>query len=302
VILIATREGKSGPESFPATAKTWFKRHVEAKGIISASEIRSYLDRFLLPAWDGREFASIRRSDIAALLDKIEDTHGAVVADAVLTVIRMICNWYETRNEDYTSPIVKGMRRSNPKERARTRKLNDDELREVWRVAEANGVFGSFVRVALLTAQRREKILAMKWDDLDAGEWTIPQAKREKGTAGSLMLPQMALDIINAQPRLLSNDYVFAGQGSGYIQAIGKRKAALDSKMTGVAHYTLHDLRRTARSLMSRAGVRPEIAERVLGHAQDAIEGIYDRHDYSAEKAEALQKLADLIQVIVTDI
>jgi integrase len=61
----------------------------------------------------------------------------------------------------------------------------------------------------------------------------------------------------------------------------------------------LHDLRRTARSLMSRAGVRPDIAERVLGHSIKGVEGVYDRHSYRDEKAHALAALASLIESIV---
>ena len=63
--------------------------------------------------------------------------------------------------------------------------------------------------------------------------------------------------------------------------------------------WTVHDLRRTARSLMSRAGVRPDIAERVMGHAIEGVEGVYDRHSYVVEKADALRKLAGLIERIV---
>ena len=63
----------------------------------------------------------------------------------------------------------------------------------------------------------------------------------------------------------------------------------------GVTSWTVHDLRRTARSLMSRAGVRPEVAERVLGHVQPGVAGIYDRHRYVEEKAHALAALAGLI-------
>ena len=66
-----------------------------------------------------------------------------------------------------------------------------------------------------------------------------------------------------------------------------------------IPHWTIHDLRRTARSLMSRAGVRPDIAERALGHAIKGVEGVYDRHAYDAEKAEALKKLAGLIDLIL---
>jgi integrase len=63
--------------------------------------------------------------------------------------------------------------------------------------------------------------------------------------------------------------------------------------------WTLHDLRRTARSLMARAGVRPDVAERVMGHVIVGVEGVYDRHSYRDEKADALQRLAALIDSIV---
>jgi len=66
--------------------------------------------------------------------------------------------------------------------------------------------------------------------------------------------------------------------------------------------WTLHDLRRTARSLMSRAGVSSEHAERVMGHAIGGVEGVYDRYRYADEKAEALQKLANLIDGIVHNV
>lgn len=61
----------------------------------------------------------------------------------------------------------------------------------------------------------------------------------------------------------------------------------------------LHDLRRSARSLLSRAGVRPDIAERLLGHAIAGVAGVYDRHSYREEKADALRRLAGLIDGIV---
>ena len=63
--------------------------------------------------------------------------------------------------------------------------------------------------------------------------------------------------------------------------------------------WTIHDLRRSARSLMSCAGVLSEHAERVMGHAIGGVEGVYDRHSYFEEKAEALKRLAALIEAIV---
>ena len=296
---IKTGGNRDGVKTFETVANEWIKRHVEKNGLISASNIKKYLSRILIPAWGGREFASIKRSDVAKLLDDVEDKNGIVAGDFVLSIIRGVCNWYAMRNDDYSSPVVRGMRRANPKARARSRILDDDELRVLWAAAEANGGFGAFIRVALLTGQRREKVLAMRWEDIKDGEWIIPSNKREKSTAGSLVLPQAALDIINMQPRFASNPHIFAGQGARPFGGLGRRKLVFDKQAGIAANWTIHDLRRTARSLMSRAGVRPDIAERVLGHTTKGVEGVYDRHSYRDEKANALRQLAGLIHNIL---
>ena len=79
----------------------------------------------------------------------------------------------------------------------------------------------------------------------------------------------------------------------------GNLKAAIDKAAPGLAPWRVHDLRRTARSLMSRAEVRPDIAERVLGHAIRGVGRVYDRHEYLNEKRAALEQLAALIDSIV---
>ena len=50
---------------------------------------------------------------------------------------------------------------------------------------------------------------------------------------------------------------------------------------------------------MSRAGVSSEHAERVMGHAIGGVEGVYDRHEYRAKKAEALSNLIHKVEEIV---
>ena len=126
--------------------------------------------------------------------------------------MRGICNWYATRNDDYASPIVRGMRRSNPKERERDRILNDDEIRAVWAEAERGGTFGAFVRVLLLTAQRRDTVASMRWADVAVdGTWSIPSEDRAKGTGGELVLPEIAREIVVAQARFVDNPDEFFG-------------------------------------------------------------------------------------------
>jgi integrase len=143
----------------------------------------------------------------------------------------------------------------------------------------------------------------MKWADLDqAGVWTIAKQPREKDTGGALALPATALDIIRARPELVGNPHVFPGRGGdGPFRGFGASKAALDAKLPKeMSSWTVHDLRRSARSLMSRVGVRPDVGERVMGHAIRGVERVYDRHRYFDEKREALVKLAALIDSIVS--
>jgi integrase len=285
--------------SFKNVAENWLQRHVDKKKLRTTTEIKRCLAKYVFPHWENREFTGIKRSDVAALLDQIEDDHGPRQSDVCLTILSSMANWFTTRNDDYLSPFVRSMRRSD--NNSRDRILDDDELRAVWLQAERSGdSFGALIMVLLLTAQRRGAVLRMKWDDIDAnGVWTIASEERAKGNIGSVKLPAQALSIIAAQPRLASNPYVFAAsRGScGPMNRFGK-KVEFD-KACGVSNWTLHDLRRTSRSLMSRAGVDRDIAERVLGHVIRGVAGIYDRHQYFDEKAGALAKLATLIDSIV---
>jgi integrase len=300
--------------SFKEIADNWIKRHVEASALRSAHEIKRQLDKYVYPKWKDRPFLEIRRRDVTELLEHIADHHSRSQADAVLATIRGVMTWHQSRDDDYISPIVKGMKldKRKPKERQRKRILNDDEIRAVWAATDDMPVFGPLVRLALLTGQRREKVATMQWDDLKDGVWTIAAEEREKGTAGTLKLPKLALDIIAAQPRIAHNPHVFAGSARGRrrnptvrpagppaFNSFSQRKQELDEKLPKMPPWVLHDLRRTARSLMSRAGVRPDIAERVLGHAIPGVEGVYDRFHYDDEKADALRRLAHLIETII---
>ena len=319
------------PDSYQAVAAKYLELYVAKKGLRSAPEIERLLRKFVFPHWGKRDFVSIRRSDISKLLDNIEKD-SAWNADHVLSVIRKLAKWHATRDEDYESPFVEGMRRTRSEDRERDRILDDDELRKVWKAAEGKadkpsgsskqeevtdaaeppgGTFGALVRILLLTAQRRGAVVNMKYDAIKNnvtpkegdkpidGVWEVATAAREKGNFGAAKLPKQALAIINSLPKFKSNPYVFAAaRGNGPLNGFNKRKAAFD-KACGVSGWTLHDLRRTARSLMSRAGISDEHAEHTLGHKLQGVKKVYNRYDYFKEKSEALVKLAAQIDLVV---
>src|SRR5262245_9037289 len=288
-------------ETFDTVIADWRKRYVESRKLRTGDKMLSLIDRHVTTELRSRVFTEIHREDVTALLDKIQDENGAPVADKVLTVIGSIMSWYAVRHRDYVPPLVKGMRRTDPKKKERDRALDDDELRAVWKAAEANGTYGALIRMLLLTMQRHDKVLTMKWEDVDADDvWTIPTAEREKGNVGKVRLPAAARAILDGLPRFDGNPYVFAGRGQRHMSASGLFKAKFDAKLpSDMPDWRLHDLRRTARSLKSRAKVSSKDAERVMGHALEGVEGTYDRYAYADEKAEALQRLADLIDGIV---
>jgi integrase len=268
----------------------------EGKHLRSIGQRRGVFERLIYPELGTEQIDDIKRSDIVRLLDKIENESGPRMAHITLAYLSKLFNSHASRADDFRSPIVRGMGRVRPKERARERILTDDELRAVWRAAEASTApFGRLVRFILLTSARRMEAAAMTWGELN-GEWTLP-ASRNK-TKVDLVRPLSAEARAVLPARIDGCPFVFTTDGAKPIAAFSRFKLAFD-KACGVTGWTLHDLRRTARSLMSRAGVPADHAERCLGHVIGGIRGVYDKHEYLNEKRDAFDRLAALIKRIV---
>jgi Arm DNA-binding domain/Phage integrase family len=256
----------------------------------------SAFDRLVRPEVGTRSIYDLRRADIAGLLDRIEDSAGPVAADRTLAYIRAAFHWQEGRDDNFTSPIIRGMSRTSTKERQRKRILSDDELRVVWKATTEHGTFGALIRFLLLTAARRDEARMMPWQEIKGSDWYLP-ARRNWKTKLELVRPlsKAARAVLNTLPR--KSAYVFAGR-NGPIANHGGLKVRFD-KDSGVTGWRLHDLRRTARSLMSRAGVPSDHAELCLGHVLPGIRATYDIHPYVDEKRAAFEKLAALVRKIV---
>src|SRR5262249_27665291 len=126
--------------------------------------------------------------------------------------------------------------------------------------------------------------------------WKLPAARSKTKTDVERPLSSAAQLMINSLPNL--GDAIFSYDGVRPIGGYSRLKRELD-QASGVTCWRLHDLRRTARSLMSRAAVSPDTAERCLGHAIGGVGGIYDRHRYIEEMRYAFEDLAALIARIV---
>jgi integrase len=211
---------------------------------------------------------------------------------------------------------------------ARDRVLDDDELRLFWRASgDIAYPTGAALRFLFLSACRLNEIVRCEWsefsnvdgsDSLSGPVLTVP-ASRMKGKKNKAVphvvpiVPALA-DVLSSVPKFAGGKFVFSYTGGRTpLTAFGKMKIGIDKAMLRIqreddpdaqpiAHWTFHDLRRTARSLMGRAGVKDDIAERVTAHkVGSGISQIYDRYSYLPEKRAALAELAKLVNRVIAD-
>jgi integrase len=286
------------PETFEAVARQCLER--EAARLRSAPLQLRNLERLAFRTLGSRPINEIKRGDVVRLCDRIEDENGVTAADAILATIGKVMRWHARRDDDYACPLVTGMRRAKSKERQRTRVLDDRELAAVWKAADATeGPFGVLVMFLLLTGARRNEASHMSRDgEIIDDIWTLPPERSKTKTAVTRPLSRKAQELLARLPVIAPGTFYFTLNGKAPLKALTPHKRRLDDA-SGVRGWTLHDCRRTARSLMARAGVLNEVAERALGHAMPGVLGVYNKHQYESELRLAYEKLATLIQNIV---
>ena len=291
-----------------ALLDAFLERHVRKNGLRTAGEIERTFDKYVRPRIGSRVIYGIRRRDIVEMLDAIDNDHGPVMADRTLSRLRKAFNWQATRDDEFVPPLVTGMGRTKTSERARKRILDDQEIRDLWialDTAVAPSCYPAYIRTLLLTAQRRTEVARMRWQEIDGSAWTIPAERYKTNFSNTVPLTNAVLPLLGEPLK----GFVFSSTGgrkpfSGYSKAkraLNEAIAKLRKKdeRKPMSPWVLHDLRRTARSLMSRAGVSADVGERVIGHVIPGVRGVYDRHTFLDEKRDALERLAALVAQIL---
>ena len=288
----------------------------QAEALRTVSEYEAVFRNHVLPAWRHRPVQEIHRRDVAKFLDAIAETHGVMLADRVLAYTRPFLLWHAAKY-DHPAPVLSKLRRLKPDARRRERSLDDDEIRLVWATADAfkPEAFGAVVKLLLVTGQRRIEVAGMCRDEIDAdGIWVIPASRFKGKREHAVPLSTMAREIIKAVPKL-SGEFVLS-TGLSHIRGFSKFKRAFDEKVLEVAReqavergddpkkakvdaWRLHDIRRTSRGLLSRAGVRPDWAETFIGHALPGLQKTYDRYSYLPERRFAADALAGMIDRVL---
>lgn len=290
-------------ETFTAQLDLYVSRRLSKRR--SGGEAERLLRHGPDAAWGSRHVAEIRRADVAELLETIGERSGAV-ARATYAELRTFFHWCAERELVGVSPCASI--KAPPRPEARERFLSDDELRLVWRAADEIGFpFGHVYKLLILTGQRLAEVAGMSWAELDleAGLWRIPGARTKNKQAHEVDLPPEALEILGKLPRL--GPLLFPARGGGPVRGFSATKRKLDATVERLRRedaekageaapkepipaWRVHDLRRTAATGMAALGFPPHVVERVLNHisgTQSGLVGVYQRHEYRAERKAA---------------
>ena len=269
---------------------TYSARHHRAR---TQKEVARVLRGEFIPKWGSRDIREINRAHVHAMLDAIISRGAPSAANHDLAVLRKFFNWCVDRSLIEHNPCT-GLKKPT-KEVSRDRVLCDDELRAIWIAAKQLGYpFGYIVHLLVLTAQRRAEVVSTRWKDIDMEQcaWSITREVAKTGRAHVVPLAPMTMDIIRRMPRL--HEHVLfpaVGNSTSTFSGFSKSKRRLDD-LSGVANWTLHDLRRTAATSMARLGVAPHVIERVLNHVSGrlgGVAGVYNRFGYLPEMRVALE-------------
>ena len=253
----------------------------------------------LYPSLGRLPIDQIKRGQYKRVFDAIADERSLKRAARVQRATKALLNWHGGRS-DYVSVLTGTKALISISEHARSHVPSDADLKAIVLAAERDKLFGSYLLFTLLTATRRGEGAGLRRSELspDGRVWTIPAARYKSKRDTVVPLSVAAQKILATMPVRPGGDYVFSADGASELGNWDARKARFDAAC-GIRGWVIHDLRRAARTLLSRAGVSSDIAERCLGHAMVGVRGTYDRYAYESEKRHAFEALARMVEEIV---
>ena len=278
----------------------------ESKGLIGLREgsrdfAKTILRVHLRPKLGKRSLPSIRGSDIVALLDDLP-SESAALRRNVYAIARRLFTWSKGRGIIDRNPLD-GFE-PPPPAMSRDRVLNDNELRIVWAAsAELGPIFAAFVRLLLLTGQRRDEVGAIEWQELDRerAEWLLPAVRAKNGREHLIPLSKEVVALFDQLaggkkwPRagfILTTD-----GGKTRVKGFSGRKGKLDAcilalvakeKAAPFPPWRFHDLRRSSATGMQKLRIPGDWIEAVQNRRKAGVAGTYQRYTFLDEKREAL--------------
>ncbi|MCK5806372.1 MAG: tyrosine-type recombinase/integrase [Lentisphaeria bacterium] len=307
----AEKEAALQERTVKALADDWYERNY-AHRIDNPEPIRRRLDRHILPVMGKRYLDEVSPSDIDRCLRKVTKKYPATANNCLRDLKKMFRyaikrEWMSNNPAEHFDLSDAGGHQS-PRERT----LSEEELKTLFHEMRKSETFARqnelSVDLLLVLCPRKMELLASRWAefDLDAGVWNMPNKEgranaKNKKRAMRVPLPNQAIEWLRElEVFAAGSEYVFPArritrQRRYQHVSPDTLNFALKDLGSKVPHFTVHDLRRTARTNLARLGVPPHVAEAAINHKPPKIQQVYDHYDYFDERAEALQRWADYL-------
>lgn len=313
----AHQAAKADAFTLRALASTWRELHLDVKRKPRYAAEAERTIHLALPDWLDRPAVAITQGVVQEALDKITRTRGPGANRQAHRLLHAAFEWTKLRGSVPRNPLadMPSVEKGDNRDRA----LTDPELSDVWRAAEKLGhPYGPFIRFLILTLQRREDVAGMSWPEVSADltTWTQPAGRTKNGRPHIVHLAPAARAILQAQPRFEGCALVFTTTGETRLSGFSRAKLRLDAqvakdrtqreeKPAELAPWRFHDLRRTGVTAMAaKLGISSDVADRILNHAASGssggVKGIYQMHEYTKERAQALNRWANHVQSIAS--
>jgi integrase len=276
---------------------TNYEAALRQRKIVNAPTIMSTLRRGLAPLL-AREVDTLSRKDIVARIDALEAAGKPGAAQDLRKHARTVLEFAVSKGAAPFN-VLAGMRkpRASRSERLQDaqkgRALSDNQVRILWVSAAAMGPLGGLIQLALLTGLRRSELSGLKWSDIHDNRIVVEAEHAKTGVRHEVPLTAAMRSVLEAQPRTTS-PLVFPGRGN--VRMAGWSKAIPRARIESGVNFGLRDLRRTARTLMSRLGVVEETAELAIGHVRRGLVGTYNLDLAWTARVDAFQRVSAHIE------
>ena len=257
-----------------------YERHLRRRNIVNTKVIMSGLTRGLVKLM-AKDVTDLTRQDLVGAIERLEDKGKPGAAKDLRKFARTFLDWCVNTGRAHSN-VLAGLR-SPKRSRAERfaaaanggRALSDDEIRRVWQAAGDLGSFGGVVRLGLLTGLRRGELARLERErDLRADRIVVQAAHAKTGEQHEVPLTELMRQVI-AGEAVTTSPLIFPSPVTGG-RIKGWTKLVARLQQSSRVDFTMHDLRRTARTLMSRLGVPQDIAELAIGHVRADLVARYN--------------------------
>ncbi len=272
--------------------------------------VRARIEKDIKPSIGNIPVENVKPMDISNMLETIVKRGAPTIANDVLRWTKRMFDYAIKRHIIQFNPASAfDLSDAGGKEEARQRALSRDELVALFDAMRKTKGFASLneyaIKLLLMLAVRKSELMTARVDqfDLDSATWKLTRFDTKTKAETIIPIPSQALALVRDIIRLSDGVYLFPArkyqeQRLPYVHenTLNVALAKVKANMPDVEPFTIHDLRRTARTQLAALGVQSHIAERCLNHKLKGVEGIYNQHDYFEERKVALQKLANFLE------